>query len=181
VDGIAATSNTREEEKSGTILWKTKVPLKLRVFLWRLARQSLPTADVLNHCNMSTHSSCIVCGEQDSWRHSLVECHQARSVWALAPEEISDYVENLQEPHARAWLVSVLKDLPTHEFTRVIVTLWALWYARRKIIHEGEYQSPLSTHPFVGRFLNDLWGGINIYLGQTYRGRLVVRCGSRPR
>jgi ribonuclease HI len=38
----------------------------------------------------------------------------------------------------------------------VIVTLWALWYARRKIIHEGEYQSPLSTHLFVGRFLNDL-------------------------
>jgi hypothetical protein len=85
----------------------------------------------------------------------FVECHQARSVWALAPEEISDYIENLQEPHARAWLASVLKDLPTHESTRVIVTLWALWYARRKIIHEGEYQSPLSTHIFVGRFLND--------------------------
>jgi ribonuclease HI len=77
-------------------------------------------------------------------------------VWALAPEEISDYVENLQEPHAWAWLASVLKDLSTHESNRVIVTLWALWYAQRKIIHEGEYQSPLSTHLFVGRFLNDL-------------------------
>jgi hypothetical protein len=59
--------------------------------------------------------------------------------FALAPEKISDYVANLQEPHARAWLASVLKDLPTNESTRVVVTLWALWSARRKIIHEGKY------------------------------------------
>jgi hypothetical protein len=45
---------------------------------------------------------------------------------------------------------------PTNESTRVVVTLWPLWYARRKIIHKGEYQSPLTTHLFVGRFLSDL-------------------------
>jgi hypothetical protein len=77
-------------------------------------------------------------------------------VWALALEEISDYATNLQEPHARAWLASVFKDLSKEEATRVVVHLWALWYARRKIIHEGEYQSPLSTHYFVERFLSDL-------------------------
>jgi hypothetical protein len=156
LDGTASSSNIKEEEKSWTDLWKVKVPSKLKVFLWRLARQSLPTADVFNHRNMATHSTCVVCGERDSWRHSLVECHQARSVWALAPEDLRDYVINLQEPHARAWLASVFKDLTKEESTRVVVTLWALWYARRTIIHEGEYQSPLSTHCFVERFLNDL-------------------------
>jgi hypothetical protein len=156
LDGTASSSNIKEEEKSWTDRWKVKVPSKLKVFLWRLARQSLPTADVLNHCNMATHSTCVVCGEQYSWRHSLLECHQARSVWALAPEDLHDYVINLQEPHARAWLASVFKNLTKEESTRVVVTLWALCYARRKIIHEGEYQSPLSTHCFVERFLNDL-------------------------
>jgi hypothetical protein len=37
----------------------------------------------------------------------------------------------------------------------VVVTLWALWHARRKIIHEGQYRSPLSTHCFVKRFIAD--------------------------
>jgi hypothetical protein len=74
-----------EEEKSWKSMWKLKVPAKLKVFLWRLAKQSLPTADVRHHRNMATHDTCIVCGEHDSWRHSLLECHLARSVWTLAP------------------------------------------------------------------------------------------------
>jgi hypothetical protein len=99
------------------------VPSKLKVFLWRLARQSLPTADVLHHRHMAAHSSCIVCGEPDSWRHSLVDCLQAKSVWALAPEEIGDYVANLHEPHARGWVASVVKDLSKEESIRIMVTL----------------------------------------------------------
>jgi hypothetical protein len=74
----------------------------------------------------------------------------------LVSEDLHNYVINLQEPQARAWLPSVFKNLSKEETTRVVVTLWALWYARRKIIHGGEYQSPLSTHCFVERFLNDL-------------------------
>jgi hypothetical protein len=42
------------------------------------------------------------------------------------------------------------------ESVRVMVTLWALWHARRKIIHEGQYQSPLSTHCFIERFIGEL-------------------------
>ena len=34
--------------------------------------------------------------------------------------------------------------------------MWAIWYARRKAIHEGIFQSPLSTHNFVERFIRDL-------------------------
>jgi hypothetical protein len=36
------------------------------------------------------------------------------------------------------------------------VTLWAIWYAKRKAIHENIYQSPLSTHNFVTNFVADL-------------------------
>jgi hypothetical protein len=34
--------------------------------------------------------------------------------------------------------------------------LWEIWAARRKAIHEGEFQSPMSRHCFVRGFLNDL-------------------------
>jgi hypothetical protein len=77
-------------------------------------------------------------------------------VWALAPEEIGEFIANLHEPHARGWLFAVLKDLPREASIWVLVTLWALWHARRKIIHEGQFQSPLSTHHFVERFISEL-------------------------
>jgi hypothetical protein len=45
-------SNTESDSKAWCSLCKTSVPSKIRVFLWRLAQQSLPTAYVLEHQNI---------------------------------------------------------------------------------------------------------------------------------
>ena len=37
---------------------------------------------------------------------------------------------------------------------RICVTLWAIWYARRKLIH-GINQSPYETHKFVLKFISE--------------------------
>ena len=34
--------------------------------------------------------------------------------------------------------------------------MWAIWCARRRAIHEEEFQAPLSTHAFVTRFMADV-------------------------
>lgn len=39
---------------------------------------------------------------------------------------------------------------------KLSVTLWAIWAARRKAIHEGIFQSPHSTHSFITRFIDEL-------------------------
>jgi hypothetical protein len=38
----------------------------------------------------------------------------------------------------------------------MVVTLWALWHARWKIIHEYINQSQVATHQFVEVFLQNL-------------------------
>jgi hypothetical protein len=50
----------------------------------------------------------------------------------------------------------MLDTLNHSDFVEMAVTLWAIWYARRRLIHDGEHQSPLSTYLFVRRFLEDL-------------------------
>ena len=42
------------------------------------------------------------------------------------------------------------------EFISILVTIWAIWYARRKAIFDEEFQSPLSTYSFIRCFLADL-------------------------
>jgi ribonuclease HI len=59
-------------------------------------------------------------------------------------------------PSARLWLAEMTESLSADDFARVAVTLWAIWYARRKMIHEEVFQSPLSTHLFVENYLRDL-------------------------
>ncbi|KAF8692175.1 hypothetical protein HU200_039777 [Digitaria exilis] len=114
----AGRSDTGAEEKEWVQLWSVKVPSKIRVFLWWLARQSLPTGD----------------------------CNMARAVWALENEEITEFLGQKQETDARAWLVAIMAALPHEALTRVV----------RKAIHEEQFQSPLSTHCFVERFVVEL-------------------------
>ena len=59
-----------------------------------VARNSLPSTDVLHRRNMANHGQCAFCGTPDSWKHSLLECNMARCVWALESEGI---VEHLSE------------------------------------------------------------------------------------
>lgn len=73
----AGSSNNNGDEKSWDTLWKVAVPAKLNVFLWRLAKNSIPTEDVRKHRQMSHHDECYMYGAPDSWRHSLIECNMA--------------------------------------------------------------------------------------------------------
>jgi cell division protein FtsW (lipid II flippase) len=77
-------------------------------------------------------------------------------VWALAEEENTEHICSSDDPSAKRWLFAMMKSMPRDEFAKVVVTLWAIWFARRKIIHEYEFQSPLSTHAFIQRCLQDL-------------------------
>ena len=43
-----------------------------------------------------------------------------------------------------------------HKMTEKLVTFWAIWYSRRKALHENIYQSPLSTRCFIQNYLRDL-------------------------
>jgi ribonuclease HI len=157
LEGRSASSGTAAEGKAWQRLWKVvQVPSKLRIFLWRLAHQSLPTGDVRRHRHMADTSACSLCGAEDSWRHSLLSCTIARSVWALADEGIAEHVCMNEFPTAKVWLFDLMETLPRSDFARVAVTLWAIWYARRKMIHEDVFQSPLSTHLFIEAYLRDL-------------------------
>jgi formylmethanofuran dehydrogenase subunit E len=91
LEGRAASSSTEEDENQWKKLWQTRLPSKLQIFAWRLARLSLPTGQEREHRHMSTTSACSICNEPvDDWRHSLVECNMARVVWALMDDDLVD-------------------------------------------------------------------------------------------
>ena len=93
-----------------------------------------------------------ICGAGDSWRHSLLEC----CVWALEKEEITKHICQIEGQDAKGWLATVMKSLNHEDLIRMTVTLWAIWNARRKVVHEDLYQSPISTHKFITNFAADL-------------------------
>lgn len=151
------TSSSLKSVKSWTKLWKVKVPSKVRVFARRLAQHSLPTGDVLQHRHMSKTSVCAIChADNDSWRHSLIDCTMAHCVWALADDQLTEHLCISVCPDAREWIFHLIDTTSHAEFTQILLTLWAIWLARRKAIHESIFLSPLSTHSFVIKLMAEL-------------------------
>lgn len=102
----ASRSNIKAEEKEWCALWRIMLPPKICIFLWCLARHSLPTGNVRNHRNMAPNSLCGICGAQDSWRHSLIECNLAKCVWALERDDILEHLLEIQEKDAKGWILA---------------------------------------------------------------------------
>jgi hypothetical protein len=65
-------------------------------------------------------------------------------------------MDRTSELDAKQWLFSMINSLKQDDLNHCLVTLWAIWFARRQAIHEGKFQSPLSTHAFVESFFHDL-------------------------
>lgn len=82
---------------------------------------------------------CALCGREgeDLWRHSLLNCTMAHCVWALSDEVLIDQIYQNSEPHAGNWIFDMHENMTQGRFTRLVVTMWAIWYARRKAIHEA--------------------------------------------
>jgi hypothetical protein len=95
-------------------------------------------------CQASTKhdAACSLCGVADSWRHSLLECNMSRSV------TVTDHMERTTVSDPKLWLFKMMNSLKHEDLMRCLVTLWAIWFARRKAIHEGNFQSP-SVHTLV--------------------------------
>lgn len=96
-----------------------------------IARQSIPTGDVLHRRNMAKQSVCLICGAQDLWKHSLLECNMARCVWTLTKQETVEHICKIEEQKARAWLTEVISSLPREELLRTMITLWGIWHLRK--------------------------------------------------
>lgn len=80
----------------------------------------------------------------------------ARCVRALVDGDLAEHLCETTEPDVKQWIFSMIDTLSHAAFARLAVTLRAIWWTRRKAIHEEVYQSPSATHQFICRFIAGL-------------------------
>lgn len=65
-----------------SVLWKLRVPPKVKNFLWRLGRNCIPTRDVLIRRHLDVPSECPFCAQSDkTLLHLFAECTNAANCW----------------------------------------------------------------------------------------------------
>ncbi|WVZ66202.1 hypothetical protein U9M48_015460, partial [Paspalum notatum var. saurae] len=62
-------------------IWQTKLPLKIKTFLWYLKKGVLLTKDNLGRRNWHGDKSCCFCGTSETIQHLFLDCSYAKFLW----------------------------------------------------------------------------------------------------
>ena len=62
-------------------VWKVKVPLKIKVFMWFVHKQVILTKDNLVKRNWTGSTRCSFCDREETIKHLFFDCPLARGLW----------------------------------------------------------------------------------------------------
>jgi hypothetical protein len=62
-------------------MWKVKIPLRIKTFLWLMLKKSILTRDVLLQRGGKCEKKCLFCGCNETIDHLFFKCPLARYIW----------------------------------------------------------------------------------------------------
>jgi hypothetical protein len=135
--GAASSSVPDGERKLWNNVWKGGVPPKVNVFIWKLARNALPTRRRKFTRNMEHGDICLLCGlAPETSYHATVECPQAfnlrqamRVHWPLPEEGWFQFT-------GPDWLLLLLDRCTPEQKEVTKLVLWRAWTVHNKITHD---------------------------------------------
>jgi hypothetical protein len=92
-------------------IWKMRITLKIKIFLWFLQRGVVLTKDNLARKNWKGGQKCIGCNRNENTQHLFLDCSFAKTIW-----RIIFFATNLNQPRSishmfRTWLNNKPKSM----------------------------------------------------------------------
>ncbi|KAK6126674.1 hypothetical protein DH2020_039582 [Rehmannia glutinosa] len=125
-------------------LWKLKVPPKVKHFVWRVCKDSIPTHSNLSRRHVEVDCHCVLCrvDYETAW-HVFLECKISKecwdkaglkeliAVWSVNVESMKEFVENVLS-HQDEWIVA-----------KTLMMLWSQWKERNEVLWNNKCSSSI--------------------------------------
>jgi hypothetical protein len=109
-------------------LWKMKVPLKTKIFMWFVQRKEILTKDNLLKRNWQDSVKCCFCDHDESVQHLFITCPFIKIIWQIVYMAFN-ITPLLSIAHMfRNWLNGVVKSEKTNNRVGVCDILMAIWH-----------------------------------------------------
>ncbi|KAK8940780.1 hypothetical protein KSP39_PZI009905 [Platanthera zijinensis] len=129
-------------------IWKADVPPRIRVFLWRLASDILPTGVGLRLRHSAGLIACSFCGSPDEdARHALFTCPSVCAAWDSTGFGDLDSWWRAGSPEC--WVRGAHGALSREDFAFFATLCWALWWRQNRLVWEGVVQPMLLSVIFA--------------------------------
>jgi len=115
-------------------IWKMKISLKIKIFLWFLQRGVVLTKDNLAKKNWKESQKCICCDRNETIQHLFLDCPLTKTIW-----RIIFFATSLTQPRSinhmlGGWLSNQNKKIKNLIWVGVAIMYWAIWRCRNDAI-----------------------------------------------
>jgi hypothetical protein len=139
-------------------IWKCKIPLKVRIFLWQTFQDRLQTGQQLNARNWKGRGSCCLCGKMNNVDHLLLECSMAMFIWSFLGEALrwEGYPRNMDDLKSN-WLTQGFGVSYQTGLACFIEFTWVIWNTRTKMIMQDVFPDKPINVLFLGVSFIQKW------------------------
>jgi hypothetical protein len=133
----AGSSSRADGRRPGfNVIWSASVPLKVKIFAWRLSQEALVTQSDMKKRTLEEHATCQICGMEDETSyHAVVRCtqavvlrHEMRVHWTLPDEQQFKFT-------GPNWLLHMLSLVDATARDNTLLLLWRVWHLRNDFMH----------------------------------------------
>lgn len=134
----SSSTNAADNRSIWDIIWKAKIPEKIKKFGWRIATNTLPTK--LNKCRrtLEVDSTYNICGNgEENEYHAVISYTKSRAL----RDEMRKVWDIPSEAHFRFtrvdWLQNLLGPCSTETRTKLLLLLWRFWFLLDDCTHNA--------------------------------------------
>ncbi|KAA3458643.1 reverse transcriptase [Gossypium australe] len=135
-------------------LWRTDIPTKIKVFIWKTTWNYLATKVSMHARRLAANSSCPRCsGGEETLNHLFRVCPVSMAVWRVLSDinlAVYTQVEFVD------WLTMLLISILLTKCRTFCVALWAIWGERNYCIHDRTSRSGQEIVSFILSYVKEL-------------------------
>jgi ribonuclease HI len=136
--GRGASSDFAAEQKCWKELWKISAPGKMKIVLWRMVHDCLPTGHQLVHRHIPADDQCVFCGQVERVEHLFLFCPLAREIWKEIKQHYPLQLRRKELVNAKQWVFDFLKRESKTNATVLAVVVWHIWNARNDLRNNSD-------------------------------------------
>ncbi|GMI75734.1 hypothetical protein like AT4G29090 [Hibiscus trionum] len=134
-------------------MWATRLPAKVKISFWKIANNFISSYDNLQARRLNVNNVCpFCCTPGETVAHLMRECAFIKQ---LVLEQGINFISCPTNIAWAEWLANIFCNLNPEKKVVLMVTYWAVWYERNKLIHDGTIASVHDTKAFIRAFIRE--------------------------
>src|SRR4051812_38812264 len=130
-------------DRSFKHLWKAKVPLKIKIWLWLIWHNAILTKDNMRKRGWEGDFTCRFCQDDENIGHLFFTCVAARYVWGWLLKLLVLGIGLGPFLSTSVWAPQFLGVSRNVKITVVAVICWAIWKLKNRVCFEKNLLIPL--------------------------------------